>query len=629
MSQNLAQLSCIALSIVAILFHASLTHAQDEQPVPNILWLTIEDSSAYEFGCYGNTHVKTPNIDALAAKGVRFTNASSVAPQCSPARSTLISGVFATTYGTGLHRGVFPSPKERPFLPRLMRQAGYYCLNVTKRDYNTPSPKNLWHQGADYSKSQKPFFAVYNNTDSHMKSVRKEALPASDIDISHLPYLPNLPEIRANYAAHLGKIRAIDQWVGRKLAELKDSGKQDDTIIFFFSDHGGCQPRGKAFAYETGLRVPLIIYLPPRWQHLSGDLEMASVSDRLVGFEDFAPTVLSLIGQDAPEQVQGKAFMGKNAQAPKAYQFGFRNNQGHHFDPVRTVRDKRYKYIRHYAPHKPLGMRQAYQWGMGANMAYDLANLRGELAPKHAAFFKAKPTEMLFDLKNDPWEMNNLANSPDHQQMLDRMRAKLSAQLRETIDLGFFLRNVRHSPNAASSPSLYDRVRESQYPLDELHRAAEIASLGEPLKVPILIDFLASEHPSIRFWAASGFSTLGSMGHQIEVPKELAALLMDDNEDVVAAAAEALCYLNRTKEGLRTLVQLIEKGNQQACSALEGYMKQSESIDQIKPYLPKLKMLASGTKATRQSVRFQVRSILLECGPPQTPFDLYIDRPWE
>ena len=619
-----------ALGLLAASLMPSPAKAEADQKAPNILWLTIEDTSYYEFGCYGNTQVKTPNIDALAKKGVRFTNASSVAPHCSPARSTLVSGVFATTYGTGLHRGTYRSPKDRPFLPQLMKRAGYYCINVTKRDYNTPTPKSLWDQGNKYTNSTKPFFAVYNNHDCHMTSVRKEVLPPSDIDLSHLPYLPDLPEIRANYAAHLKEIEAVDRWVGNKLAELEASGRQDDTIIFFYSDHGGCQPRGKAFAYETGLRVPFIVYVPEKWRHLAGDLQMGTVSDRLIGFEDLAPTVLSLIGKEAPPQMQGKAFMGEHAEEPKTYQFGFRNNQGFHYDPVRTVSDGRYKYIRNYAPHKPLGMRQNYQWGMGANMAYDLANLRGKLAPEHSAFFKAKPSEMLFDLAQDPWEMNNLAGSPEHQQTLENMRAQVGSHMQRTKDLGFFLRGVRNNKDRQQThTSFYDWVRQSDYPLEDLYQIAEVASLGKPENVPVLIEHLTSKHPSIRFWAASGFSTLGSLGHRVNVPKQLHALLKDGNEDVAAAAAEALCYHGQAEEGLRVLVALIQKGNKQACSGLEGFLKHAGPVEQIKKHLPTLKAIAAQNHKSRQFLPFYVRSILLECGVSQTPFDLYKDDKWQ
>lgn len=596
---------------------------------PNILWLTIEDTSYYEFGCYGNKQVRTPHIDALADRGVRFTHASSVAPHCSPARSTIVSGVFATTYGTGLHRGLFRSPKDRPFLPRLMKEAGYFCINVTKKDYNTPTPKDLWDKGRQYTKHNKPFFAIYNNTACHMTSVRKEVLPASDIDISHLPYLPDLPEVRANYAAHLKEIEAVDRWVGDKLAELEASGRQDDTIIFFYSDHGGCQPRGKAFAYETGLRVPFIVYVPPKWRHLSGGLEMGTVSDRLIGFEDLAPTVLSLVGREAPPQMQGKAFMGEHAEPPKAYQLGFRNNQGYHYDPVRTVSDGRHKYIRNYAPHKPLGLRQDYQWGMGANMAYDLAHLRGELAPEHAAFFQAKPSEMLFDLTQDPWEMHNLAGLPEHQETLENMRGQLDAHIRRTKDLGFFLRSVRNQKDREKThASFYDWVRESGYPLDDLHHTAQIASAGRPEHVPALTRRLASEHPSVRFWAASGFTTLGSQGHTLRLPDALTALLKDSNADVAAAAAEAMCYHGRVEEGLRVLVGLIQKGNQQACSGLEGFLKHAGPVDEIKAHLPAIKAIAGKKHKSANHLPFYARSILLECGVPQTPFDLYKDGEW-
>ncbi len=378
---------------------------------PNFLWLTIEDTSAYEFGCYGNTQVKTPHIDDLAARGVRFTNASSSAPQCSPARSTLISGSPSIPYGTALHRRGYPSSKQRPLYPKILSAAGYFCINPGKTDYNiVPKPKSkIWLPGKRYAQTKKPFFAVFNNTRSHMTSVHSQKepgqnIPPSEIDISHLEHLPNLPEIRANYAWHLKAVEDIDTWVGTQLEDLQASGKEDDTIVFFYSDHGGCQPRGKACAYESGLRVPLIIYLPPKFQHLWPEFKPGGTDERLVNFEDFAPTVLSLAGIEIPDSMQGQAFFGPKAAPPKTYQFGFRTNQGPHFDPIRTVRDQRFKYIRNYIPHKPLKVRQGYQWGMEANQALDQAYREGKLEPRFARYFEAKPTEELYDLEADPFE---------------------------------------------------------------------------------------------------------------------------------------------------------------------------------------------------------------------------------
>jgi len=596
--------------------------AETTKDRPNILWLTMEDSSAYEFGCYGNPHVKTPNIDALAQKGVRFTNASSIAPQCSPARSTLISGAYATTYGTGFHRRKYETPGKQYFYTPLFKDAGYLCLNPRKMDYNTPGGKGMWHEGDKYEKTDKPFLAVFNNGDSHMTSVHKEKLPESDIDISHLPYLPDLPQIRANYDKHLRAVEKVDKWVGRELKRLEKSGKADDTIIFFYSDHGGCQPRGKAYPFETGLRVPLIVYVPPKWQHLSPDLKMGTVSDRLVGFVDFAPTILSLAGIKPPDYMQGKAFMGPYAQPPRQYQFGFRTNQGVHYDPVRTVTDGRYKYMRNYIPFKPFGVRQAYQWVMGANQEYDQAHLQGKLKPVHARHFQPKPPEFLFDLEKDPFELNNLAGDPAHQETLATLREEVSRHIRETKDLGFFPPETREHGKQA----LYDWVRENDYPLAELHDLAERASDGKPEDAPRFAKALESGHPAIRFWGATGFSSIANRGRKVDVPDKLTQLTEDKNPDVAAAAAEALCYLGQQEEG--TLVKLIQENNLYACSALEVLVKNKGLTEGLKPHLPELKAMATGDEKINTGGRlFYIRSILVDCGI-NTPFDLYDDSAW-
>lgn len=369
---------------------------------PNILWLTFEDTSATNFGCYGNKDVSTPVVDDLARRGILFERPCSVSPYCSPARSTIISGAFATTYGTDIHRHKWRVPERQYFFPPLMRKAGYFCSNNVKTDYNATGEgqlnKTIWDEIsplASYNiakrKADQPFFAVFNNGCTHMTRVHTfhiEGRRKPDVDPAKVtlpPFVPDLPEIRADYALHLEGAQDIDKWVKTFLDDLKKRGLAEDTIVFFYSDHAGVLPRGKAFPYESGLRPAFIVYVPPKWRKLCG-IPMGTRYEGLVGFEDLAPTVLTLAGVDVPGYMQGHSFLKPGAEA-KAIQFGFRTNTGQHFDPIRTANDGRYKYIRSFTPYKPLGLRQAYQWGVPGQMAWDKAYFEGKLAPEYRGFF--------------------------------------------------------------------------------------------------------------------------------------------------------------------------------------------------------------------------------------------------
>ncbi len=310
---------------------------------PNVLWLVIEDTSAYEFGCYGNPAAKTPVIDALAGRGVQFTRAWAAGPQCSPSRASIITGSFGTAYGMDWHRRRVETPDDI-FFPRLLREAGYYCTNNSKTDYNAAvDPKRFWDENgpqASYNsprrKPGQPFFAVFNCSATHMSRIRsfdlegRRDFAAEGLDPAKLPlppHVPDLPEIRSDYASHLEGVQDIDGWVDIFLRDLKAKGLDEDTIVFFYSDHGGRLPRGKGFVYQTGLRAPLIAYVPPKFRHLCRFAPGAK-SDRLVELMDLGPTVLSLAGLKPPERMHGRAFLGRHEAPARALQFGFRRQPG-------------------------------------------------------------------------------------------------------------------------------------------------------------------------------------------------------------------------------------------------------------------------------------------------------------
>lgn len=560
----------IAIVSMAAVFSAS---AADR---PNILWLTIEDTSDYEFGCYGSKHAKTPNVDKLSAAGIRYERAWSTAPQCSPARSSLITGCYATTYGMDWHRDRKQTPADI-FYPPLLREAGYFCTNNHKTDYNTRhSHAKLWDavgRKATYNdprrKPDQPFFAVFNTNATHMGRVRsikikgrrdfaKAGLDPAQLELP--PHVPDLPEVRSDYAFHLEGVQDIDGWVGQVRADLEKRGLAEDTIIFFYSDHGGCLPRGKGFPFETGLRVPLVAYFPPKWQHLSPH-EPGTATDRLVGFVDLAPTLLSLIGIKPPDHMQGRAFMGKYMTEPRELQFGFRTNQGLHYVPARTVTDGKYLYVRYYTPHKPYCVRNGYQWGMPANLAWDRCILEQACTSEAARQpYEPAPSEALFDVEHDRWNLHNLAADPAHAESLKRLRTALSQHIRETRDLGFFPVTLRNKPKP-----LYDWVRATNYPLDALYAAAELASNARPEDVSSLVALLKHDKPTFRFWGASGLATLASRHENVTCPPELLAALNDENPDVAAAAAEAAALLGEAEAAIPHLI----KGAQQP--ELAGY----------------------------------------------------------
>lgn len=600
---------------------------------PNILWLTFEDTSFYEFGCYGNKSVSTPNIDSLAANGVLFSNAWSTAPQSSPARSSLITGCYATTYGMDVHPVSFDTP-EGIFFPQLLRDAGYYCTNNSKTHYNTTTDNKIcWDEctkNASYNSPSRgegqPFFAVFNTVTSHMGRVRtfhtdgrrdytQEGIYPQQLELP--PHVPDLPEVRSDYAGHLEAAQDVDTWVGFFLEDLKRHGLEDNTIIFVFSDHGGCLPRGKGYLYETGLHVPLVAYFPEKWKHLapsecrtgeSGGL----VYDKPAGFVDLGPSVLSLAGVKPPKTMQGKALMGKYETEGHSLHFALAANHLHHYTPVRAVSDGKFKYIRSYMPYRQFALRNYYQWGMPSNKAWDRFVLGGHNTnPDWAQPFGVHPAEMLFDIETDPWELNDLSSDPRYAGELERFRKEMSAHIRKTVDLGFFLPVTREKCN------LHEMVRKEKYPLDKMWTLVELAGTAGPDDIPALLEAVKSPYPDIRFWGTVGFARLATAGMLKECPEELEALADDENPYVSAEAAYALVWCGKAEKGLPCLVEpREEKYRKVGYSALESLSLHPEMRDLIRKHcLESLKEKAETLpRKENEDAGLMARGILVNLG---------------
>ena len=617
-------LACTAACGIYSLEASAANNKKKERP--NILWVTFEDTSSYEFGCYGNKDVHTPNADSLAAQGIQFMNAWSVAPQSSPARSSLITGCYAPTYGMDVHPVSYDTPADI-FFPQRLREAGYYCTNNSKTHYNsTNNNKACWDEctkTASYNSPKRgkdqPFFAVFNTVTSHMGRIRtfhtdgrrdytKEGIYT---ELLTLPsYVPDLPEVRSDYAGHLEAVQDVDTWLGFFLKDLKDKGLDDNTIIFFFSDHGGCVPRGKGYLYESGLKVPLIAYFPEKWKHLANG--KSGKDNSLVNFTDLGPTVLSLAGVKPTKNMQGKAIFGEYAsKEERKVQFAFAANQLHHFMPVRAVTDGHIKYMRSYIPYRQFALRNYYQWGMPSNKAWDKLVLGNHNTnPDWALTFDAHPAEMLFDLDKDPGELHDLSSSPEYAEVLAKMRNELSNHIRNTHDLGFFL------PTSRTGHVLYDVVRKEKYPMEELYKLVEAAGIGDVASLPLFEKAIASSHRDMRFWGAVGYAELAHKKQISQCPQALADLLKDEDPYVASEAAYAVAYLGKPQEGIARLINPAKEEDRKiGYSSLECISLDPAMRDYIRQFLPQLKEAAETLpRKKNEDSGLMARGILVNLG---------------
>jgi uncharacterized sulfatase len=275
-------------------------------------------------GCYGDKLARTPNVDRLAAKGMIFNRAWSCCPVCAPARSAIIAGMYPASTGAEHMRSLVPMPAGAKMYPQLLRDAGYYCTNNSKEDYNLAKPGQVWDESSARAHwrnrpAGQPFFAVFNSTKSHESQIRTRPHQAiADPAKVRVPAChPDTPEVRQDWAQYYDKVSEVDADAGERLMELEAAGVADDTIVFYYGDHGSGMPRSKRWPSNSGLHVPLVVFFPDKWQSLAPkEYQVGGKSDRLVNFVDLAPTVLSIAGIEPPAIMQGHAFAGRFQQPP-------------------------------------------------------------------------------------------------------------------------------------------------------------------------------------------------------------------------------------------------------------------------------------------------------------------------
>ncbi len=421
---------------------------EESLPVhPNILWISGEDISP-RLGCYGDHVANTPNIDKLASQGVRYTNVYTTAPVCAPCRSGIITGMYQTSIGTHHMRTShvaenLPTPYEAvpphyvKTFTEYLRAAGYYCTNNVKTDYQFASPVTAWDEcsnKAHYKNrpdKETPFFAVFNLEMTHESKnwLEPDSTDPSSVEVP--PYYPDNLTVRKNIARLYDNIAKLDKKVGEILKELDDEGLTQNTIVFFWSDHGDGLPRAKRWLYDSGTNIPLII----RWP---GYISEGVSSERLISSIDLGPTVLSLTGITVPKHMQGKAFLGKHEEQPRHYVFSARDRFDESYDMVRSVRDNQYRYIRNYHTLKPYVLWVPYRNRMPIMQELLRLNAEDKLEGAQKIWFsETRPPEELYDCIKDPHQINNLADDPAYKDVLERMNTQLDIWMDEINDMGY------------------------------------------------------------------------------------------------------------------------------------------------------------------------------------------------
>jgi N-sulfoglucosamine sulfohydrolase len=584
---NMTSRRFVVIAVVAschVVAHLAADALADQagESRPNILWLTAEDLSPH-LGCYGDGYARTPNLDALAREGVRYTRAFATAPVCSPARSCLITGMYATSLGTQRLRSQFPVPETVRAFSALLREAGYYCSNNVKTDYNLQDEAafiaDAWDDSSATAhwrnrKPGQPFFAVFNFMTTHQsrtsvwpheqfeREIGSQLSPDERHDPAAAnlpPYYPDIPEARRAWARYHDCITRMDQEAGELLDQLAADGLAEETMVFFYGDHGMGMPRGKRLLHDSGMRVPLLIRIPERWSDWA-PAERAAVDNRLVSFVDFAPTVLSLCGVDRPARMQGIPFLGPATGPPRRFAYGARDRVDEVFDLSRSVRDDRWLYIRNFMPHLSWMPPEHFSDGSTFRRLWTRLAAAGQLTGAPLAYTAPhRAREELYDTGNDPHQLENLAQSPSHQEQLAAMRAELRNWMVDSRDVGLLTESqIWQRMNGTPFALARD---EAQYPLDRLLAAADLVGRADAWQEQVRL--LADADDGIRYWAAVGLNAalqLGSVGLE-QIGEPLRGRLSDTSPVVRVEAASALAAAGEPDAALPVLLQVLSTGD--------------------------------------------------------------------
>ncbi|MEQ9406457.1 MAG: sulfatase [Fuerstiella sp.] len=556
--------------LVLAWFSLSVTLSAAERP--NIVWISCEDISSH-LGCYGDPHATTPHLDAFAEESVRYTQAFTVHGVCAPCRTGIITGMYPIGIGANHMRSKATLPDQIQCFPHYLKQAGYYCTNNSKTDYNfhwkeadvwdESSNKAHWKNRRD---SSQPFFAVFNMTMTHesriwpqnWKKVVQGVPPARlhDPDVIKVPPLyPNTPDVRAAHARLLDIIMVMDAQAGKYLQEIEDAGLTDDTIVIFWSDHGNGFARAKRWIYDSGTLVPMMARVPERFR-VDGQGVPGSVSDQLINLIDLGPTVLNLAGVEIPEHMFGQPFLGPNLPEPRQYIHGARDRIDERFDMVRSVRDRQFRYLRNYNSWRPA--LQFIEYAENSVTRKEMRRLyaAGTLPRESAQFLNPiRPPEELYDLHADPWELHNLAADPAHAATLKRLQAECDRWQLEVRDAHLIPEAIldEEEGRVGNRWQILNGGDDGAARVRKLNQLARIANNPTGDAVEQLIAAAGDADPAARWWAITGLTNAGADSAAARQAVDQAA--SDESASVRVAAARALHQLGQTNQAVSLLIR--------------------------------------------------------------------------
>jgi len=560
-----------------LIFVFIISSCNDElDPKPNILWIVTEDNSLHYMNLYTKGGAEMPNVSSLASEGIVFNNAFSNAPVCSVARSTIITGVYSPRIGTQYHRrmSLVKLPDDVKPLPVYLKEAGYYTSNNSKEDYNFIKDGEIWDESsgkASYKnrKKEQPFFHVQNFHNTHEGQLHfdqehlENALKTNNLDsVKPFPYHPDTPTFRYTQSLYHNHHKDVDKEIGKFIKKLEDENLLDNTIIFYYADHGGVLPRSKGYIYESGLNVPLVVRVPEKFKKLS-PFKAGSRTSTFVEFVDLVPTVLSLAGIEIPRSIDGKPFLGKKLKKSKLEKqnttFGYADRFDEKYDLVRSIRVGKYKYIRNYQPFNVDGLYNFYRYKMLAYKEWYKLFQDGKLNEVQSQFFKPRAPEALYNIDEDPHEIKNLAKDKNYIEILLDLRIKLNDHLVSINDLSFI-----PEPHLLEN-GLDDIVSYSEKNKDLISRLIKISdlSLNDYKQVSSKIqDALNDINPWVRYWGLIVSSSFGSKA--LENKKQINSIFENDPENLVRMRAAEFMLLNNLEISDSKINLLLKKSNFEA-----------------------------------------------------------------
>ena len=477
---------------------------------PNILWIVSEDNSPL-LGSYGDPVATTPRLDALAGEGIRYTRAYSNAPVCGPSRAALITGAYPIAFGTEHMRSAYKTPETIRFYPEYLRDAGYYTSNNYKKDYNTVDRPQAWDESSRQATYRnraeaQPFFHIDNLHVTHESSLHKGSTATNHdpAKVQLAPNHPDTPEARNDYAVYYDRMQDLDNEVGEILDQLEADGLADNTIVFYYADHGGAVAGTKRFLTEAGLHVPMIIRVPEQYRHLV-DYEPIGTVDRPVSFVDLPATLLRIAGIERPVHMAGSSLLHESE---NRYVFAYGGRMDERRNLVRSVSDGDYRYTRNYLPHRPYGRRLGFLWRAPLMQSWADEYDAGNLNTAQSAFFESRPAEELFDIRNDPYGLVNLADQPEFADKREELHAALTRWQVDQRDAGLVPEPMLLELDEQGV--IRDYVLSDNYPVEEIVRLAQMAGDRNIENLDELLTQLQSGHPVKSYWAATGLLLLGN-----------------------------------------------------------------------------------------------------------------------